>query len=147
MGRRSDGGQTLAAHAAAVAQSRAAALGALASEKTMLPFAAHFGRLILSFHISNHFTILQLLPSQHLGKSPGIGTRENNSELLSVNTVVRGYLSVVSSPWSIARGETMLTASYRLRTTDYGLVRDFAGLPVSNRNGIAREPAISRTRG
>jgi hypothetical protein len=45
-----NGRQTFAPDAAAVAQGGAAASGAFAREKTMLPFAAAFGRLILSFH-------------------------------------------------------------------------------------------------
>ena len=49
----SNGRQAFAAHAAAVAQRGAAALGGFAGEKSVLPFAADFRRLILAFHKSN----------------------------------------------------------------------------------------------
>jgi hypothetical protein len=44
--------QTFAAHAAAVAQDCPAALGGIAGQKAVLPFAANFRRLVLAFHKS-----------------------------------------------------------------------------------------------
>jgi hypothetical protein len=45
--------QAFAAHAAAVGQRGLAALAGIAVEKSVLPFAADFRRLILAFHKSN----------------------------------------------------------------------------------------------
>ena len=45
-----DGGETLATDTAAIAQGSPPALGGLAVQEAMLPFAANLRRLILSFH-------------------------------------------------------------------------------------------------
>jgi hypothetical protein len=50
MSSRSNRRQALAAIAAAIAQRGATASSALTGEKSMLPLAAHFRRLILAFH-------------------------------------------------------------------------------------------------
>jgi hypothetical protein len=50
---RSNRREALATLAAAIAQGGAPAFGAFAGQETMLPHAAAFGRLILSFHKIN----------------------------------------------------------------------------------------------
>jgi len=52
-GLESDRSQPFATHPASIAENSAAALARIAIQEAMLPFAAYFGRLILSFHNSS----------------------------------------------------------------------------------------------
>jgi hypothetical protein len=76
--------EALAALATAIAQGGAPAFGAFASQKTMLPDPATFGRLILSFHKFNSVKWREYRATNEFGKYPKIGTREHISELLGV---------------------------------------------------------------
>jgi len=58
-------GQAFAALPAAVAQRGAAALAAVAREKTMLPLPTAFGRLILSFHKFNFVSTRNFRPQDN----------------------------------------------------------------------------------
>jgi hypothetical protein len=84
----SDGRQAFAAGPAAIAQDGAPALLAVAGKKAMLPLAAHFGRLILSFHKFKSFAAPKIANTlARFGNIPGTGTREHNSEEMSVKQV------------------------------------------------------------
>jgi hypothetical protein len=62
--------EALAALAAAISQSGAATLGALACQEPMLPDPATFGRLILSFHKSYSELSAQIRATNEIGKTP-----------------------------------------------------------------------------
>jgi hypothetical protein len=84
--------EALAALAPAIAQGGAPAFGAFASQKTMLPDPATFGRLILSFHKFNSIKWREYRATNEFGKYPKIGTREHISELLGVKDAKRPNL-------------------------------------------------------
>ena len=74
-------GQALAAHAAAVGQRGLAALGRVAVQKAVLPFATDFRRLVLAFHKS---VLLARVPA--LFRQIFAGAREDSSEKGHVNS-------------------------------------------------------------
>jgi len=81
----------VAAGAAAVAQNGPAALAPVAGQKTMLPSAADFGRLILSFHKAFNSRPENSSPDDTVfGNTPKFGTREHNSEAVGVKQASLG---------------------------------------------------------
>jgi len=72
----------------AIRQSGFATLARVAVQKTMLPFAAYLGRLILSFHISSVSSPRKHVSKWRLvGKRSVSGTREHINEVQGVKAV------------------------------------------------------------
>ena len=76
----SNRGQAFAAHPAAVGQGGLAALGRVAVQETVLPFAAYLRRLILALHKSVKLLWPGLMPCRRRENSTFRRTREDNNE-------------------------------------------------------------------